>query len=260
MNVILSNFLFRRDEIPCPIILMYHAIAPARCKTSSPWAVAIDQFRTQLDILEKNDWKTILLKDIQQEPDAKGKKVVITFDDGYANNMEALYELKKRDMSATWFIVTHRIGNASNLNAKLWLNRSQILEIQDCGMEIGSHSRSHRRLTDRSIDELHAEITGSKQDLEFMLGCKIQSFAYPYGIYDHQIMHWVQKAGYRFACTTASGWSLKDCGLLNLRRITVFAHDSPESFIRKLAFADNEVNCGKVLSYYAKQLKSRFSK
>ena len=48
-------------------------------------------------------------------------------------------------------------------------------------VDIGAHSRSHRRLAQWPEAEARAEMEGSRADLEAGLGCEVRTFAYPVG-------------------------------------------------------------------------------
>ena len=68
-------------------------------------------------------------------------------------------------------------------------------------MKIGSHSSNHRRLTLVDRDEMIQEISKSKFDLERITESKVDTFCYPYGIYDENIVDEVKK-NYSYALTT----------------------------------------------------------
>ena len=59
----------------------------------------------------------------------------------------------------------------------------EMREISSCGMEIGAHTRSHRRLVDISSDPvaLQDEIVGCKRDIEENLDTDCRYFAWPFG-------------------------------------------------------------------------------
>ena len=62
------------------------------------------------------------------------------------------------------------------------MNVNEMQRISHSGLvEIGAHSVHHLMLAQQPIEIQKAEISGSKLQLEQMLGRKISSFAYPYG-------------------------------------------------------------------------------
>jgi len=103
---------------------MYHSVANFN---SDPWTLA--KFEEQLDVLSKY-YKPISLIDLRKYLD-KGKlpksSVVITFDDGYANNLyNAKPILEKYDIPATVFITTGYIGQ----NEEYWWDELERLFLQ----------------------------------------------------------------------------------------------------------------------------------
>lgn len=83
------------------------------------------------------------------------------------------------------------------------------------GMEVGSHTVSHTRMTELDDMNLMRELAHSKATLEDLLGSPVDSFAYPYGDWDTRCAEAVQQAGYSAACTTRTGWALRDNTLTN---------------------------------------------
>lgn len=71
--------------------------------------------------------------------------------------------------------------------------------------EIGSHTITHRYLTQIPLDEAITEITGSKQILEEKYGREITKFCYPRGYANDTLKQAVKKAGYTYARSTAIG-------------------------------------------------------
>ncbi|WP_226663731.1 polysaccharide deacetylase family protein [Microbulbifer aggregans] len=70
---------------------------------------------------------------------------------------------------------------------------------------IGSHTLSHPRLSQLTLDEARREINQSKFRLEEKLGSRINHFSYPYGDYSRDVVELVMEAGYLTATTVKSG-------------------------------------------------------
>ena len=76
------------------------------------------------------------------------KTIAFTFDDGPSEyTLEIARELKKYNYKATFF----EVGN------KMYENQDIIKELINLGMEIGSHTYSHKLLTNSSISEIQNE-------------------------------------------------------------------------------------------------------
>ena len=245
---------------PAPVCLMYHA-TPVDIALSK-WDVPLTTFRQQLTLLEANGWGTRSVSEIMRPVPAK--TAFISFDDGYANNYAAFEALIEFGFVATWFIVANTIGKLSawedNKQAqRTMLNAEQIQGMAKAGIEIGSHTSSHAKLTQLSYDDYTDELKNSKLTLEAITKQPITSCAYPFGLYNQAIRDSTEEAGYQQACTTYSGFGLVDDDALQIRRISIYSHDSLSTFARKLVFGDNEAGWGRTTSYLGKRFLHRFS-
>jgi len=242
-------------------MLMYHAVTPGSGRPGWPWAVSMRQFRDQLDFLAAEGYATPTMGELVAEPNKwTGRTAVITFDDGYVDNLAACDELQKRVMRATWFVVTGSIGESPKWPADgrpegRLLNASELREMQSRGMEIGSHTVNHVRLTELNDAQLAGELAISKVALEDLLGTSVGSFAYPYGAWDARCAEAVKQAGYAAACTTRTGWALRDNDPYRIRRLTVFNSDTLSRFARKLYFGSHEVAWRDIAAYALRRLR-----
>ncbi|MEJ2542184.1 MAG: polysaccharide deacetylase family protein [Gemmatimonadota bacterium] len=71
--------------------------------------------------------------------------------------------------------------------------------------EIGSHSVTHPVLPELPVDVQRTELGDSRETLEAILGHPVDLFSYPNGARDPGTDRVVEEAGYRVACTSASG-------------------------------------------------------
>lgn len=121
--------------------------------------------------------------------------VTFTFDDGYVSVYEkAMPILEKYGYTGTVFVITSAIG------AFGYMSESQLKSLAQKGWEIGSHTVSHRFLTELSDSDLDYELYASKQRLE-RLGLKVTSFAPPGGRYNEKTILAVSK---RYRCQRIS--------------------------------------------------------
>ena len=77
----------------------------------------------------------------------------------------------------------------------------ELAEMNDAGMTIGSHTKSHVSLPMETADVATEELTSSKRQLEQYLRRPIAHFAYPGGQFTSAIVDEVKRAGYQFAYT-----------------------------------------------------------
>lgn len=261
-----TSFLFRNAGRHGPIMLMYHAVERGDGPITWPWSISLRTFREHLDLLRDHGWTTRTMAALTRTPlDCLPEKtVVLTFDDGYENNLDAVEALSMRGMHASWFIVTGAIGRQphwpdSGRPAGNVLGPNQLREMHSAGMEIGSHSVNHQRLPTLDEQSLREEVSLSKIQLEQLIGESVDSFAYPYGAWDERCEQAVREAGYLRACTTQTGSSLKDSNPFRLRRLSIFNEDTVTRLARKLALLQNEGAWQDMLHWYKKRIAAKVS-
>ncbi|MEW6118575.1 MAG: polysaccharide deacetylase family protein [Pseudomonadota bacterium] len=262
-----SYLLHRAGRAHGPLMLMYHAVAAGKGAPDWPWAVSMQRFRTQLDFLADAGYRTPTMRELVEAPErfAGTRTAVITFDDGYVDNLYACEALASRGMRASWFIVAGSIGRPpgwpdDGRPRGRMLNARELQEMREAGMEIGSHTVNHVRLTEADDPTLANELTDSRHQIEDALGHPVFSFAYPYGAWDTRCADAVAAAGYAAACTTRTGWAMRDGDPYRLRRLTVFNVDTLGTFARKLAYASHAVSWPELARYYSGALVRRLHK
>jgi peptidoglycan/xylan/chitin deacetylase (PgdA/CDA1 family) len=146
-------------------------------------------------------------------------RLVITFDDSNSSDMAiALPELLVRGLSASFFILTGRLGRPGSLD------RADVAELHASGMRIGSHGTNHSDFTALPPGRLAEELVRSKQLLEDVCAAPVQSLAIPFGRYNASALRAIRKAGYRIAYTSDGG-SARPGNYLQPRRS--LRHDIP---------------------------------
>jgi len=254
----LSSLLHRTSRAHGPLMLMYHAVTVGEAVPDWPWAVSMPRFCAQLDFLADAGYRTPTMRELVERPErfADSRTAVITFDDGYVDNLHACEALASRGMRASWFIVAGSIGRPpewpdDGRPRGRMLSAPELRGMQEAGMEIGSHTVNHVRLTEADDLTLNRELSDSRQQIEDALGQPVFSFAYPYGAWDARCADAVAAAGYAAACTTRTGWAMRDGDPYRLRRLTVFNVDTTGSFARKLTYASHAVSWPELTRYYS---------
>ncbi|WP_308389391.1 polysaccharide deacetylase family protein [Acidithiobacillus sp. AMEEHan] len=223
--------------MPAIPILMYHNIkhAPPRVRLRGLY-VSPRRFARQMALLAWAGYRGLSLADAMPylRGERVGKIAVITFDDGYRDNLEhALPVLQQRGFSATCFVVSGALGAHNRWDAaelgveKPLMTIAELRQWADAGMEVGAHTRAHVHLPALSAREAETEIAGSKQDLEDLLGRELGSFCYPYGEWGTRERDLVAKSAFRAAVSTRRGRARIGDDLLTLPRITVGGHHLP---------------------------------
>jgi len=109
---------------------------------------------------------------------------------------------------------------------ELLMTWHQVRGLRKAGMDVQSHTRTHRVLQTLRADRLTDELTGSKQDLERELGEPVRAVSYPVGR-DIATRPWIRRAvreaGYEIGFSNGSGinhlWAKFD--RYNVRRMPV---------------------------------------
>ncbi len=117
---------------------------------------------------------------------------------------------------------------------------AQLKEMQQNGMSIGAHSHSHKILSQLSLAEQKEEIIGCKNILEKNLNTKIESFAYPVGMYSHfyqETKKIIEHAGFSLAYSFMTGAARANhLDFYDIQR--VYAPGDMDSFILGCAFPE----------------------
>jgi peptidoglycan/xylan/chitin deacetylase (PgdA/CDA1 family) len=122
-------------------------------------------------------------------------RVIITtsWDDGHPLDLKLAELLRRYHIPATFYI-------PSENKARETLTPTQVREIAK-DFDVGGHTYSHVNLTELPAEKAYEEIRKGKEYLEETIGREIQSFCYPWGAYNKEIINMVKKAGFKGART-----------------------------------------------------------
>jgi peptidoglycan/xylan/chitin deacetylase (PgdA/CDA1 family) len=192
MTIIRKNIFLKRDDRLR--VLLYHDIPPAKR----------GQFSDQLRRL-KQTWEFITPEEFEKimsgDLPLRGRKLLLTFDDGFVSNREvADTVLKQLNIKALFFVVSDFIDLKDPAAARKFvadhiypglgqvplhwtnMNWDDLRHLIAGGHTIGAHTKMHCRLstiTDPVV--LHEEIVQSADKLEQQLAVPIRHFAFPFG-------------------------------------------------------------------------------
>ncbi len=201
-----------KSQIP---ILMYHNIHPDP-ELNSPYTMPLTIFENQMGFLKENNYKTILLSDIIKLRKLKPNYISLTFDDGYLENYVYTFPiLRKFSFRATFFVITNKINTPGYMSWK------QLDELASNGMEIGSHTLSHRALTTLDRISVLEELKSSKSLIEAKLKRKVTFLSFPHGSFNRQILAVAKEAGYIGCCTSRFGYYRSNIDPYKIYRINI---------------------------------------
>lgn len=225
-------------------ILMYHRVAPEGPAPLDQWRQTPEAFDEQLAYLKAQGYETVTFAEWRAARKASrplpGKRVMITFDDGFADFEEyALPVLQRHGFTATIFLPTDLIGHAATWDS--WAGEPLKLmdwdaarRLQAAGIEFGSHAASHPHLTEVPPAQVVAEAYRSRGALQRELGIVAESIAYPFGDWDPAVVKLTAAASYSHAVTTRDCLSSLDEGDLVLSRVEVSGLQPMSRFIANL--------------------------
>jgi len=164
------------------------------------------------------------------------KPVLLTVDDGYVDDVRTILPiLQAHRFVATFYIITGRFHEPGFLDA------AEVRRLDAADMDIGAHTRTHVPLAAIPSGELTAQIRGSREDLQRVLGHPVQWFAYPFGSFNATVVAEVRRAGFVLAVTTEGGTRESSQAPLTMPRIHVGRSAGPATV---LACAADPVACG----------------
>jgi peptidoglycan/xylan/chitin deacetylase (PgdA/CDA1 family) len=205
---------------------MYHYISqpPAGADVyRRDLSVAPERFAEHMRYLRGAGYTSVTLDDLlyalAQGRPLPPKPIILTFDDGYADNFEYAFPiLRENGFVGTFFIMTDLVTD----EAPGYMTWSQIKEMSAAGQRFGSHGRQdHRTLEGRSLDYLVWVALGSQEAIEEHLGYHPRWIAYPSGEYDSKTIAVFRSAGYWGGLTTLQGTTHSLDDIFELRRIRV---------------------------------------
>jgi peptidoglycan/xylan/chitin deacetylase (PgdA/CDA1 family) len=215
-------------------------------------AVTPPRFEAQIALLAAR-WRVIGLGEaIAELADGppRSPAAVITFDDGYRDNLvHALPVLRRHRLPATIFVTTRFADGAArhprypDEAGKLHLDWDEVAALaREPGITIGSHSLSHPYLSRVDDAAAEAEIAGSRRELAARLGREVEFFCYPSGDVGARELRLAAAAGYRAAVSVRPGGN-RDLGeRFALRRTEVTDRDGPRELALKLVGAYDAVH------------------
>jgi len=232
-----------------PRILMYHMVREHRPGAKfNKLRVPPDAFERQLSWLRSEGWHFASMAELLGGEPLPEKTVVLTFDDGYEDNLlNADPLLERYGARATLYLVDDRFDRDWSTSKKAHhdsgelmhepkLSDAQVRQMLASGRwELGGHTRTHANLAKLGDEARREEIAGAREALSERFAAPVPSFAYPFGIYGPEDVLAARHAGFSTAVTTEEGIA-RDLPrqALELPRIKVSGKDSMFAFRLRL--------------------------
>jgi peptidoglycan/xylan/chitin deacetylase (PgdA/CDA1 family) len=218
---------------PQHAILTYHSLDDS----GSVISVSPAAFARQMAALTASGVRVVRLPELRSAP---GPAVALTFDDGFVNFAGvAAPVLSRYGFPATVFLVTDYCGKQNDWPGQ-WssvprlplMDWPQIRDLSATGFDFGAHTATHPDLSRLDPGRAAEEVAGSKRRIEDALGCKVESFAYPYGGATPEVRRLVAEH-FVTGCSTRLGYVTPASPREALERLDVY-YLSCDCFFRSL--------------------------
>ena len=222
-----------KDGVELPIV-MYHSILKDEARIGK-YVVSPKSFEQDLIFLKDNGFETVNFSDLTAYV-YKGKKlpekpVMITFDDGYYNNL--VYAgplLEKYNMKAVISVIgtySDEFSKTGERNANyshlVWddvkmISESGVFEVQNHSYDLHTISRRRSGSMKNSWEsvkdyrDIFMSDTKRCQDILDSIGIKKQCYTYPFGMYCGEAERCIREMGFiaSLSCTEGMNYITKD--------------------------------------------------
>jgi peptidoglycan/xylan/chitin deacetylase (PgdA/CDA1 family) len=209
-------------------VLTYHHVGPCpRGARIKGLYVSPKLFEQQLSELRKEGYSSTSLGAIGVKGSDPDRRFFVTFDDGFRDVFDhGLPILRRQASCGIIFLVSDLLGKTNEWQQRVGdvsmplMDDHQVRDWLAAGQQIGSHTRTHPRLTQLTLAEAREQIVASRKLLEDRFAVSVDHFCYPYGDWNPAVRDLVIEAGYQTACTTDTGVNTHDTSLHELKRFT----------------------------------------
>jgi len=223
-----------RVQVP---ILLYHRFGPV---VADGMTVTTTVFESHLTYFKDNGYTVIPLKQLidyylKKGPPPPSRSVVIVADDGHISVYTDMYPLvRKYHIPVTLFIYPSAISNASY--AMTW---DQLRELKKFGFfDFQSHTYWHPNFKkdkkkfspSEYVRSVEMQLRKSKERLEKELMVKVDMLAWPFGLFDEELIGKASASGYVAAFTIERHHTSASDNLMTLPRYLMINADKGKTF------------------------------
>ncbi len=248
-----------RASVQLPIV-MYHFVLERKVASGDIY-ITPDGLRQDLDFLVSNGFSTVTIDEliayVHDGAKLPEKPVLLTFDDGFYNNLHyAEPLLKERGMRAMMAVVgefSQDTVDTGDINVRYsYVTWDQIRQAAGTGVfEFQSHSWALHRLAgaqgvkrkrgesaEAYVERLEKDLTKLSDKLEELTGKRPTAFAYPFGAFSDISSDALQDIGFLVTMTSTEGVNTLVRGdpssLIHMDRYTRKAGEGTERFFGRV--------------------------
>jgi peptidoglycan/xylan/chitin deacetylase (PgdA/CDA1 family) len=187
-------------------VLLYHSVSDHAAPGSEHHTVSRRSFAAHVKAIAAAGRTGIaiaeLVEALRGTRSLPERPVAISFDDGYADNYDAVGLLLDRGLPSSVYVTTSAIGQPGRLSGASVAELARLPEV-----DVGAHAVNHRRLDEIDVRGMAAEVRDSRAALEELTQLPVLSFAYPHGAYDRRVRAAVIDSGYLSAAAVKNAAS-----------------------------------------------------
>lgn len=223
---------------------MYHQVDRNK---SAGLIISLEKLETQFKFLVESDYRSFHLSELipLQKLPAK-KNIVITFDDGYVNQLEYAYPLlQKYNLKATFFIPLKFIGSEDSWNSPTSpiMDVEALRSLDPTVVELAYHSYEHKKYTELNSGQIETDTQKAFEVVSENALPLMPFLAYPYGKFPRkdpersQFFQQLQKNNFQFGLRIGNRLNIfpfKDP--FEIQRIDIKGENSLSKFKRKIKY------------------------
>lgn len=210
-------------------VLTYHSID----RSGSPISKDPEAFRAELSHLKELGYHFLTAREYLEvltnaRTTNERKRVLVTFDDGYQNNLtEAKPIIDEFGATASIFLATGFLGgyndwlNSPGVPRLAMLTEEEVQELSAGGIDILPHTHGHLDLTDATPEEIESDLDENEAVLKALVGESPRLFCYPFGRSNEAVHEVLRERGIKAAFSTRFGLNVPGPGLdlFDLKRL-----------------------------------------
>ncbi len=231
-------------------VILYHSVLPEEycSKPAYRYETPLEDFRAQMQYLYDNGYTSIdskqLVSFLYEKKDLPPKSILITFDDGFLNNLEFAYPiLKEFGFHAVEYVITSYVGEQEELfqpGTKQFISREGMARCADV-FEYQSHTYNlHRKVDGKKKNDPQQSLLTKEtretvlQDIRKSLELPLmrtESFAYPYGAYSQTVVSVLRELDFQYALTIKKQYVTQNTNPLLLGRFMLVQETTMDEFV-----------------------------
>lgn len=226
-----------------PVLIYHHLLEDSENNSyRNSSVITPEKFEEQMSWLHNNGYETVTLDElfdfIVNKKALPGKRVMLTFDDGYLSNYKYAYPiLEKYGYTAVNFAITGEINETPqpfNPDKLVFLS---IPEMEEMGgvFEFGSHTnRMHSMTEDETPFIIYHDDEAVKADLaeSFSLPHVEKYFSYPFGYFKKSNIKTLKDLDVKLAFTIGRGSATRHSNRYKVPRRIIRGDITMDEFIR----------------------------